>query len=89
MVITKFAIQLLWHEDSIYTLELEYEEEKTSRLSSLLKMRLNLVSAFEDNGGYLGISFFDGWFIRIRDFEISKHLILADAFCCKSVYTFS
>ena len=63
MVIMKLAIQLLWHEGSIYTQELEYEEGKTSRLSSLLKIRLNLVSAFEDNSRYLGVSFFDGWFI--------------------------
>ena len=62
MVITKLAIQLLWHEDSIYTLELEYEEGKTSRLSSFLKIRLVFICVFEDNGRYLGVPFLDSWF---------------------------
>ena len=65
MVITKLAIQLLWHGDSIYILELEYEEGKTSRLSSFLKIRLILICVFESNGRYLGVSFFDSWFFRI------------------------
>ena len=89
MVITKLAIQLLWHEGSIYTLELEYEEGKTSRLSSLLKIRLYFIRVFKDYGRYLSVSFFDSWFIRVRDFENSEHLILADAFCSESVHTFS
>ena len=63
MVITKLAIQLLWHKDSIYTLELEYEEGKTSRLSSFLKIRLVLV--FEGNGRYLGVPFLGSWFFRV------------------------
>ena len=89
MVITKLAIQLLWHEGSIYTLELEHEEGKMSRLSSLLKIRLNFISAFEDNGRYLSVSFFNGWFLRVRDFEDSKYLISADASGSEPVYVLS